>query len=46
MTVVEEGSVTGGTRGKIVAAREKTQALLLEKALSELRPRKDRAARA
>ena len=39
-----EGSVSGETRGKIVSAREKTRALLLNKALAEHRPKKDRPA--
>ena len=42
--VFQVGSVTGGTRGKIVESREKTRALLLSKALDEYRPRKARPA--
>ena len=38
------GSVSGETRGKIVGAREKTRALLLEKSLDEHRPKRDRPA--
>ena len=38
------GSVSGQTRGLIVSAREKTRYLLLEKYLSEHRPKRDRPA--
>ena len=37
---IGEGSVTGNTRGRIVAAREKSRALLLAKALALYQPRK------
>ena len=39
---IGEGSVTGKTRGEIVAAREKSRALLLAKALALYQPRKAR----
>ena len=39
-----EGSVTGATRGEIMAAQEELQAKVLSKALSEVRPKSTRAA--
>ena len=38
------GSVSGKTRGDIMSAREKTRSLLMSKALSQHRPKRDRAA--
>ena len=39
-----EGSVSGGTRGEIIAARERTRAKLLSKALDQYTPKKARPA--